>query len=193
MGRPLLEPRSMFPFGIMLSLMMLCVAGWTGNEAADGKTVRGLLPVCGRTTIAILAYSMLVYAFALGNAQASQQKYTDFRMTLLLEDLSRIVPEEQNDIHIHLLSDIDHTPIVKNLARTYPLTTRMIEKLGGHAVVFHLQNYGFGMQAETDRYSAWDTSLDDYQLRADTRYHSIYARNNVYYILFKNPPITLRE
>ena len=61
------------------------------------------------------------------------------------------------------------------------------------AVVFHLQNYGFGMQAETDRYSAWDTSLDGYQLRADTRYHSIYARNNVYYILFKNPPITLRE
>ena len=225
MGRPLLEPRSMFPFGIMLSLMTLSVAGWTGPAATPGTAAaagesgpagetpvaetpaagsaapreatrgkpRGWLPACGRAVIVILAYSMLVYAFAFGNAQASQKKYTDFRMTLLLEDLSRIVPEDQNDIHIHLLSDIDHTRIVRNLATTYPLTTRMIEKLGGHAVIFHLQNLGFGIQAETDKYTPWDLEFPSYPLQLNTRYHTIYAKDNVYYVYFKNPPITLRE
>ncbi len=208
MGRPLLEPRSMFPFGIMLSLMTLSVAGWTGPAATPGTAAaagpaapreatrgkpRGWLPACGRAVIVILAYSMLVYAFAFGNAQASQKKYTDFRMTLLLEDLSRIVPEDQNDIHIHLLSDIDHTRIVRNLATTYPLTTRMIEKLGGHAVIFHLQDLGFGIQAETDKYTPWDLEFPSYPLQLNTRYHTIYAKDNVYYVYFKNPPITLRE
>lgn len=230
MGRPLLEPRSMFPFGIMLSLMTLSVAGWTGPAATPGTAAaagesgtagktpiaetpaaetpaagpaagpeaprgkpRGWLPACGRAVIVILAYSMIVYAFAFGNAQASQKKYTDFRMTLLLEDLSRIVPEDQNDIHIHLLSDIDHTRIVRNLATTYPLTTRMIEKLGGHAVIFHLQDLGFGIQAETDKYTPWDLEFPSYPLQLNTRYHTIYAKDNVYYVYFKNPPITLRE
>lgn len=220
MGRPLLEPRSMFPFGIMLSLMTLSVAGWTGPAATPGTAAaqgengpaaetpatgtaapreatrgkpRGCLPACGRAVIVILAYSMIVYAFAFGNAQASQKKYTDFRMTLLLEDLSRIVPEDQNDIHIHLLSDIDHTRIVRNLATTYPLTTRMIEKLGGHAVIFHLQDLGFGIQAETDKYTPWDLEFPSYPLQLNTRYHTIYAKDNVYYVYFKNPPVTLRE
>ncbi len=226
MGRPLFEPRSMFPFGMVLSLPALCVAGWlarnrgTKPQAAETKganpdtvpaasepqaadripsaergpeAITGPLAVAGRAAILVLAYSSLVFAFAYGNAQASQKKYTEFRTTLLLEDLSRIVPADQDDIHIHILSDIDTTLIVKNLARTYPLTTRMLEKLGGHAVIFYLQDLGFGLQAETDKFSDWDEGFSRYPLLVDTRYHSIYADGNVYYILFKEPGLTLRE
>ncbi len=187
MGKPLLEPRSMFPFGIVVSLVALCVAGWV---LRDGSRP---LVFLGRFCVFVLAYSTVIFAFAYGNAQNSQKKYTDFRMTLLLEDLSRIVPAEQDDIHIHILSDIDNTLIVKNLAHSYPLTTRMLEKLGGHAVIFYLQDFGFGVQAETDKYSEWDLAMVDYPLLADTRYHYIRGEGNVYYIYFKTPDITLRE
>ena len=230
MGRPLLEPRSMFPFGMVVSLTALCTAGWTGTVTATGPEAaaaesgpaagetpaaeeasagtkaargaprgttrgnpRGWLPVCGRTAIVILAYSTVVYAFAYGNAQNSQKKYTDFRMTLLLEDLSRIVPEDQNDIHLHFMSDIDDTLIVQNLCRTYPLTKRMLERLGGHAVIFYLQDFGFGVQARTDKYSPWDPEWESYPLVAETRYHYVRARDNVYYVYFKTPAVTLRE
>ncbi len=187
MGRPLFEPRSMFPFGIVVGITALCVAGWLSQSRG------GLLSGFGRICVFALAYSMVVYAFAYGNAQNSQRKYTDFRMTLLLEDLSRIVPEDQDDIHIHILSDIDDTLIVKNLTRTYPLTKRMLERLGGHAVIFYLQDFGFGVQAKTDKYSEWNPDCLDYPLLADTRYHSIRAKGNVYYVYFKTPDITLRE
>ncbi len=191
MGRPLLEPRSMFPFGMVVSLTALCIAGWTGREAASGGKRK--LSVFCRLVIGVLAYSTLVYAFAYGNAQNSQKKYTEFRMTLLLEDLSRIVPEDQNDIHLHFMSDIDDTLIVQNLCRTYPLTKRMLERLGGHAVIFYLQDFGFGVQARTDKYSPWDPEWESYPLAAETCYHYIRSRDNVYYVYFKTPAVTLRE
>ena len=192
MGHPLLEPRSMFPFGSIISLSALHVALWL-VRTEDGGGRPGPLPALGKLTICVLAYSSIAFAFAYGNAQHSQNRYTEFRMTLLLEDLSRIVPEEQDDIHIHILSDIDDTLIVKNLAHSYPLVTRMLERLGGHAVIFYLEEFGFGVQAETDRYTEWDKNLDGYTLCADTRYHYIWANGNVYYVYFKTPAITLRE
>ncbi len=187
MGKPLLEPRSMFPFGIVVSLTALCVVGWISKDCGT------FLAAFGHFCVFVLAYSTVTFAFAYGNAQNSQKKYTDFRMTLLLEDLSRIVPAEQNDIHIHILSDIGNTLIVKNLAHSYPLTTRMIEKLGGHAVIFYLQDFGFGVQAETDKYSEWDPEMNGYPLLADNRYHYIRGEGNIYCIYFKTPEITLRE
>lgn len=192
MGRPLLEPRSMFPFGFVVALMALRVAVWLSCGQAARKRLRAMRFAC-RAVLIILSYSCMAYAFAYGNAHASQKKYTNFRVTLLLEDLSRVIPPDQEDVSIHVLSDIDFTLAVKTLERTYPVATRMIENMGGHAVVFYLQDYGLGVQAEENKYTGWQPDLDGYELAADNRYHSIYARDNDYFVIFREPSLTLRE
>ncbi|MBQ9539343.1 MAG: glucosyltransferase domain-containing protein [Treponema sp.] len=192
MGKPLLEPRSMFPFGIVVAFVCVRIASWLSAEKASGRRLR-LVRGAARLLLFILSYSCLVFAFAYGNAHASQKKYTNFRLTLLLQDLSRVVKSGQDDIHVFVLSDIDYTLAVKNLERTYPVATRMIENMGGHAVIFYLEDYGFGVQAETDKYSDWSRDLENYDIVSDNLYHTIYARDNEYYILFKEPGLTLRE
>lgn len=191
MGRPLLEPRSMFPFGFVVALMALRVAVWLSGGQAARKRLRVMRFAC-RAVLIVLSYSCMVYAFAYGNAHASQKKYTNFRITLLLEDLSRVIPPEQEDVSIHVLSDIDFTLAVKTLEKTYPVATRMIENMGGHAVVFYLQDYGLGVQAEENKLTGWQP-YDDYDLVAGGRYHSIYARDNDYFVIFREPSLTLRE
>lgn len=192
MGHPLLEPRSMFPFGFVIALMALRVAVWLSGGQAARKRLRAMRLAC-RAVLLVLSYSCMAYAFAYGNAHASQKKYTNFRVTLLLEDLSRVIPPDQDDVSIHVLSDIDFTLAVKTLEKTYPVATRMIENMGGHAVVFYLQDYGLGVQPEENKKTGWQPDLDGYALVADSRYHSVYARGNDYFVIFREPSLTLRE
>lgn len=192
MGRPLLEPRSMFPFGFVVALMALRVAVWLSGGRSARKRLRALRLAC-RAVLLVLSYSCVTYAFAYGNAHASQKKYTDFRVSLLLEDLARVIPPDQDDVSIHVLSDIDFTLAVKTLERTYPVATRMIENMGGHAVVFYLQDYGLGVRAEEDKYTGWQPDLDGYELAADKLYHAVYARGSDYFVIFREPSLTLRE
>lgn len=200
MGRPLWEPRSKFSFGILVGLASICCTAWTAGKATatgPGKMpARHRLLTCfSRAAILLLAYSCVTFSFALGNAQASQKKYTAFRLALLMEDMAHLVPEEKDDIHIYTLSNIGFTKIVNNLADTYPVTLHMIELMGGHGVIFAMQDYGFGSRPKTGRYSTPKPSLDGLNLAADCQYHSIYedADENSFYILFKEPAITLRE
>ena len=188
-------------------------AGQSGDDAAQfdrgqtyqpsGATVRQKplyrcrpLTYCSRAAVLLLAYSCVTFAFAMGNVQASQKKYTEFRMSLLVEDLAHIVRADQDDIHIHTLNTIEPTKIVKTLAATYPVILHMVDNMGGHGLIFALQDYGFGTRATANKYSTPKPTLDGLELVADCQFHSIYEDYedvNSFYILFKEPSITLRE
>jgi len=110
---PLLAPRAMYGFGVFLAIMCISVV-------SDYKKI---------AVVAVLAlnWCFLVFAFSYGNALADQARYAEFRITILLNDLSVLYPDVgREDLSIQVENPIDFTPLVKNTAKHYPLIEELV-------------------------------------------------------------------
>ena len=175
LSQPLFAPRAMYGFGVLLAIISIYIV-----SEFDSKTAKIF-------TLA-LSWSFFVFAFSYGNALADQLRYANFRITILLQDLSALYPDkdkDENKITIQLKNTIGYTPVVKNIAIHNPVIYRLVpQKLSENSVwddFYYLDYFNFASFQATanlkrttkDNESYIDFNTMDLPVVLKTYYHTI--------------------
>lgn len=168
-NKPLFEPRAMYGFGIFLAYLGVCIAA---SEKLFGAKIPLLL----------LSWSFFVFSFTYGNALNVQKQYTDFRIHMVIDDLS--VASWDEDKIVQISGTIGFSPVIKNMPQDYQMINRMVPiTFSGpwYWGQFGFYNY-YGL-----KHVIWDSSVDltmfDLPILQDTMYHTI--KGNDSYILIE--------
>jgi len=172
---PLFEPRAMYGLGAFLAIMCISVI-------SDYKKI---------ASVAVLAlnWCFLVFAFSYGNALADQARYAEFRITILMHDLGGLYPNagKEGNFTLQLKNAIEFTPVVKNIAKHYPV----IEKLVPKRLDSYYYDYCYFMKY-FNYISHWpvDSYLDfdawDLPVVLDSYYHTIKSDGEHILIILKH-------
>ena len=112
---PLYAPRTLFGFGVFVAVLCIIVV-------SDYKKTTSVM-------VLALNWCLFVFAFSYGNALADQARYTEFRISILLHDLSALYPNHNSeDMTIQLKNSIDYAPSIQNIAKRYPVIERLVPK-----------------------------------------------------------------
>jgi len=114
----LFAPRAMYGFGVFLGIIGIGIS-FNFNKSA-------------KISALALSWCFLVFAFSYGNALADQKRYANFRASILLQDLSALYPDKDengNKILIQLKNTIGYTPVVKNIAKHNPVIYKLVPQM----------------------------------------------------------------
>ena len=165
------SPRMLMGFGVFLAIICIYVTEY--NKSA---------------TLAVLAlnWCFFVFAFSYGNALADQVRYTEFRIGLLLHDLSTLDTNlDKDDISIQMKSSIDYTPTVMNISKHAPVIERLVPKGLGDVYWgpnYCLEHYNFAPYKYTfDRIDILDLTVV-----LDSYYHTIKSDGENILVIIKH-------
>jgi len=185
MGTPLWLPRAMYGIGFFVAAALLLIA-------TDVESNKGCVRKISSVLIFATSYCCLAFAFAYGNAQFQQNKYAEFRMALLANDLSKIMsdgtPEETKELLF--VNGIDYAPAAESLISSYPLASSCIDRYstGGRASQNILRALNFLELKSGDSHHLDNQGLP---LLLETSFHKIYGSGNKYLVSFKNEPLNV--
>ena len=181
MSYPLWHPRAMYGIGAFVAATLFLLA-------ANINKCRSALKFFPRAAIFATSYCCLAFTIAFGNAQFEQNKYAEFRMKLLAEDLSKIVENDGATKEIIFANDVEHAPVVKNLIAVYPLAYMCVDKYAaaiGPAQTI-LKSIGF---LEFESGESHNLAKKNLPVILETSFHKIQGQGNQYFITFNNTPI----
>jgi len=176
---PLFAPRALFGFGAFLAIICIYISDY--KKAA---------------IVAVLAlnWCFMVFAFSYGNALADQNRYTTFRITILLHDLSILYPDRNTeDMSIQINNKLDFTPTVKNIAKHYPVIKRLVPpqlaEQDLYAYVYFLNYFNWGYLKRQD-FSYSEGYVDyrkcDLPVVLDSYYHTIKSDGERILVILKH-------
>jgi len=177
LSNTLLYPRTMFGFGIFLAI--ICV-----HVVTDYKKL---------AVVAVLAlnWCFFTFAFSYGNALADQARYADFRIGILLHDLSNLYPTiSAEEMSIQFDNSIEFSPTIKNIAKNNPIIERLVPKrlsnsLFDYFYCFgHFNNEQFFIDIEEFQNIKYSTL--DLPVVIDSYYHTIKSDGEHILIIFKH-------
>ena len=94
-----------------------------------------------------LTWSLIVFASAYGNALAQQDKFQNFRFTILLNDLVNVMPKQKNykDYIFRIRGWVTASPVLENSSKHNPLMKRLVTITDGkYWVRTAMKHYGWG-------------------------------------------------
>jgi len=159
--KPLYAPRGMYGFGAFIALLGI-------YTACQPKRIFAIPALA-------LCWCFFVFSFAYGNALSAQKKYIDFRIEILLYDLSVLFPHQHNapPLPIKLVDSAGHAPMVHNIGVRNPIIFRLVPvHLQGNSwawgsVMLSLYKFNFDFRPND---SIEEELLDQI---FDSRYHTI--------------------
>ena len=159
----LFAPRAMYGFGVLLAF--LCVL------AVEGKS-----PACSRVAVVMLAWLFFVFAFTYGNALGYQKEYTDYRINLVLSDLSHLeVLQGEDPVKVQLSGSIGQAPLIRNMPQNYTMLNRLIPPtFSGDGDLSQYQFFCY-YDLRNVIWNQTDPAPDDLPVVLDTMYHTIYS------------------
>ena len=111
--KPSYRPCALLGFGVFLAIMCIYIV-------SNYKKI-AVIPVIA------LNWCFFVFAFSYGNALADQARYAEFRIGIILHDLSVLYPNQnKEEMSIQFSNSIDLSPSVKNIAKKYPVIERIV-------------------------------------------------------------------
>lgn len=166
---PEFQPRSMYGFGIIIALFAI------SSVKYEKRSYVPKLATC------ILGWMFIVFAATYGNAFSVQEKYTDFRIQEVVQDLSEIEEiANKEECIVQLDGTIGYAPIIKNMPQNYNMLTRLIPITfcgkwiwGGYKFYnyYGLTNVKWEEDKDVDNYQDWP-------LIQKSAYHEIYKQEN---------------
>jgi hypothetical protein len=128
---------------------------------------------------AALIYSFLVFTLAFGNGLADQERYGNFRVESLLNDLSHIYTTEQqvDETVLQIQGGIGDSAVLKLVRAQYPIVNKIIytgHKGLGQEFGYYKLTYFYNRPQEylpTSKTTAFD--CDSMKTDIDTYYHTI--------------------
>jgi len=173
---PMYAPRAMFGFGVFLAILCIDVVSETKKSAAG--------------VVLALNWCFFVFAFSYGNALAEQARYAEFRITLLLHDLSALYPDpNKENLTFQLKNSIDYAPSIKNISKHYPIIERLVPKRLGTDNYWNyhylLQHFNFE-SIYMDISPAIDFAALNLPVVSDSYYHTIRSDGSRVLIILKH-------
>jgi hypothetical protein len=167
--QPLFAPRALCGIGVFIAI--------TGIYVVSGRSRPGIICVLA------LSWSFFVFAFSYGNALADQKRYNDFRVQVVLHDLSILFPERSAaDIPVQLQNFVGFGPLTENIARHYPLVKRLVPN-GGTYNTYKYMNHYFHWENGSSA-NAPDSGEDKVLL--DSFYHTIQSDGRRILVILKH-------
>jgi len=172
--KPLFSPRALLGFGVFISILCIYVV-------SDYKKIATVM-------VFALNWCLLVFAFSYGNALADQARYGEFRIGILLHDLSSLYPHRSEEgTQIQLKNSIEYTPSVKNISKRYPVIERLVPKRLG-ADIYRDDYYywiynNFKINLHNDPI---DFMTLDLPVVLDSYYHTIRSDGNRILVILKH-------
>jgi len=169
-------PRFLIGFGVFLAI--LCI-----YSVSDYKRIASVAVIA-------LNWCFLVFAFSYGNAFADHARYTEFRTSILLHDLSALSPNLSGEVvQIQLENSIDYAPTIKNISKHYPVIERLIPKRLGDdffwGTVYYLTHFNF-RQCESVNGTSIDFKQLDLPVVLDSYYHTIKSDDSRILVILKH-------
>ena len=113
LAKPLYAPRAMFGFGVFLAILCIYVV-------TDYKKLAVAF-------VFALNWCFFIFAFSYGNALAEQARYANFRISIILHDISVLYPDANKDIQfMQFDNSVDLPPSIKNIAKNNPVIERLV-------------------------------------------------------------------
>lgn len=170
---PLYHPRAMYGFGVFVTLVGVYVA--SACKVYPAKIIS-----------VVLSWAFFVFAFTYGNALSVQAQYTDFRITMVINDLKDMdIFMADNAKVVQLNGSIGQSPILQNMPQDYQILNRLVP------ITFGDSTWDWGQCGFSNYYGLenllWDPSDDlaayDLPVLKDTIYHTI--RGNEEFVLIE--------
>lgn len=171
---PVLNGRTLVGLGLAAVPVLILATNELGRVKEYALTMPSL----------ILLYTCIIFTLALGNGLVEQEKYRDFRMESLMDDLAELYPGQgETAVGVLVTGEIGYTGVTQHVVEMYPVTESI--------VVYQQKGLSYGMYAVSDigkRYNwsqeVWSVEDDDgaeYERRCsgtrtvvkETYYHTI--------------------
>ena len=111
---PLYSPRAMYGFGVFIAIISITIS--STNRAYFGKLV-----------CVILSWAFFVFAFTYGNALYSQSEYTNYRISMVIDDLNDLEIFNTEEIKtVQIPGSIGYSPVIRNMPQDYQMLNRLI-------------------------------------------------------------------
>lgn len=170
LSTPLTAPRAMYGFGVFISLISLSAVSITKKQY--------LL----KFVSLVLSWCFIIFSLTYGNALVEQEKYADFRIETVVQDLNDLeIFQLDSEKKIQVIGTIGWAPIIRNKPQNYRILNRLVpitfqeKSFWGDYKLLHY----YGVKNIT-RDTSIDLTVVDLPKVRDTMYHNIYAdKNNV--------------
>ncbi|GHT56705.1 hypothetical protein FACS1894109_06510 [Spirochaetia bacterium] len=181
--KPLFGSHSMYGVGVFVAIIAIILVSYQKKYMA--------------AIVLALNYSFFVFAFSYGNALADQQRYTNFRTEILLQDLNNLFPNRnKNEMKIQLENSVGYAPSVANIAKSYPVIKNLVPRhLAGGGVwgIYYLVNYFNWGEKEMANHNDLgsektfnDFATYDLPIIFDSYYYSIKSDGGRILVILKN-------
>ena len=184
--KPLFYPRAMYGFGVYVAILgIIAVSSW--KEKMLSKVV-----------CLFMSWSLFVFALAYGNALAEQKRYDNFRIQMIVNDLSKVPNLDNAHVRkMQLKGKAGHSPVITRMSERYKVLKRLI-----HVSIeaeyclgeYYLFNYFTlpGVKQEPN----WEENKtiiedDNIPVFVDTAYHTIKADEENIVVILKDTSIKL--
>jgi hypothetical protein len=166
------SPRAMYGFGVFVALMAINITKYEKEYIEKSICI-------------ILSWCFFVFSFTYGNALAEQQRYTEFRINMVISDLNNLeIMNTNNEKTLVLDGNIGKSPIIRNMLDDYPIIDRLVPStfasLGGWSEVYFRQYFDIRniVSGEID-------SEEELPVLVDTMYHTIKGNEDIVLIELK--------
>jgi len=170
-------PRTMYGFGVFIALLMVNTVNIYKSDAYKNYISRFL--------ILGLCWSFFVLCFVYGNALNVQQKYIDYRIQLVLNDINKINMDISELNQIDIQGSIGFSPVVRNI-QIYQngILKRLIKETFCSGSYFGSAYflYYFGLE-NVEQVEGLDKNNMD--LKYETQFHTIYLKDNKILLILK--------
>ncbi len=169
---PLDAPRAMYGFGIFIAIIAV--------EIASASKV-----YLGKVVCLILSWAFFVFSFTYGNALYVQKEYTDFRITMVVDDLNDLDIMNSGDMKdVQICGTIGYAPAIRNMPQDYQILNRLVP------ITFR-EHWAWGIYGFLTYYDIRNLQVDDsvdlstmdLPVLKDTMYHTI--RGDANHILIR--------
>ncbi|MGX3045402.1 glucosyltransferase domain-containing protein [Helicobacter sp. T3_23-1056] len=180
---PLTRPRAFIGIGVFsATISVYVVSAWRGwahkkeeiAQANSENLITRSAPqraffVLSAVVAGFFSWSLIVFANSYGNALAAQNKYLDFRFTLLLDDLVNSVPKKAADYQNYLYRIkgwVTASPVVENSSKDNRIMKRLVDITDSkYWVRMAMKHYGWGDVPESQVFVTPDN--EDHQKLAE--------------------------
>lgn len=171
------DPRCMYGIGVFLAFLGVYVV-------TSGRKV-----VPAKLACLVLSWMFFVFAFTYGNALDAQEKYTDFRLEMVMEDLTenRVLSTEGSK-QVRVTGTIGYSPLIRNMPQDHQILNRLVPVTFQNSAWWWgpyklMHYYGFTNMLYD---AATDCSAMDLPLIVETDYHTIRANEEYIWIHLYN-------
>lgn len=171
---PIFEPRSMYVFFILISILAIECCSCKHN------LIIKVLSIC-------LAYAFFTTSLIFGNACFEQFKYNQLRLTLLINDINNLDIKNEKILKIDIEGTVGRSKKIDGIVDKLPVFNKLLPTTLGDnnsiLQVYEIATYYDIPNVEFNTLTKNKISDKEMELVKETRYHSIYQKDN--YVLVK--------